>query len=82
VWNDIQADLIDETKGLAWAGLTANAQDLTDIGRGQIPSQLRIDGIHQNGSGQLSDAESVRLKIVAAGWDTFSTTGTIFDLAA
>lgn len=82
VWNDIQADLIDQAKGLAWAGLTANAQDLTDIGRGQIPSQLRIDGIHQSGPGQRADAESVRLKIVAAGWDTFSTAGTIYAVAA
>jgi hypothetical protein len=78
IWNDIQADLIDPDKGLSWAGLTANAQDLTDISRGQIPSQLRIDGIHQSAAGQRADAESARLKIAAAGWDSFGTVGTIY----
>lgn len=53
-----------------------------DSGNGQIPSQLRIDPIHQSGAGQLAEAEFYRLRIAALGWDAFSTAGTIYAVAA
>lgn len=86
---NLQAFLINNSgdptlSGLAAAGLTASAQDLTDIGNGFIPDSLRNAGdpIHQGSYGQLAEAAFYQDQITSLGWDTFSTVGTIYAEAA
>lgn len=57
--------------GLAAAGLTATAEDTTDIANGIVPRQLRaVDGsVHHNDFGQTAVGVAVREKLQALGWD-------------
>jgi lysophospholipase L1-like esterase len=64
---DIRQWLIDN--GLAAAGLTATADDLTDISQGRVPRQLQSDGLHYNNSGQTAWGVAVRQKLQSLGYD-------------
>lgn len=66
---DIRTWLI--ANGLAAAGLTATADDTTDIANGIVPRSLRSpDGsVHHNNFGQIAVGVAVREKLQALGYD-------------
>lgn len=57
--------------GLAAAGLTATADDLTDIATGVVPRSLRSPdlSVHHNDFGHLASAIGIRQKIQSLGYD-------------
>lgn len=63
---DIRAYLISD--GLADAGITPTAQDLTDIAGDTVPVSLRSDSIHLSPSGYTVVAAQVHAKMQALGW--------------
>jgi len=64
---DMRQWLIDN--GLAAAGLTATANDLTDISQGRVPRQLQSDGLHYNDFGHIAWAAAIKTKLQALGYD-------------
>lgn len=63
---DIRRRLISE--GLRRAGITATAQDLTDLSNDTVPTSLRTDGIHLNAQGYTVLAEILKEEITRRGW--------------
>ena len=61
---DIRSYLASQT-ALTDAGITPSAQDLTDIGNGVPPTDLRVDGIHLNAAGYALVATKVGNYITA-----------------
>ncbi|WP_066038644.1 fibronectin type III domain-containing protein [Herbiconiux solani] len=63
---DVRSYLI--SYGLADAGLTPDAEDLSDIAAGNIPHQLRIDGIHLTTAALGIYARLIYERMIELGW--------------
>jgi len=63
---DIRRYLIDH--GLADAGITPLAQDITDMAQDTVPVSLRFDTIHLTAAGYTVVGTQVYNKIVSLGW--------------
>ncbi|VXB24533.1 hypothetical protein ARTHRO9V_130189 [Arthrobacter sp. 9V] len=56
------------THGLATAGITPTAGDVTDIATGIVPRSLRADGLHPNGAGYSVITAATSPRVRALGW--------------
>lgn len=63
---DVRRYLIDH--GLADAGLTPDAADLTAISEDRIPPQLHSDSIHFTTAGQNAVGNCIAAKLTSKGW--------------
>lgn len=54
--------------GLADAGITATTQDTADIAAGNVPTSLRIDGVHGNAAYYNIVAQQVNARLRELGW--------------
>ena len=54
--------------GLTINGLTATAQDETDIAAGTVPTQLRSDSVHMNDYGYIAIGKMLADKIRSLGY--------------